>query len=201
MRQFTVHTGVAAPLRRSDVDTDQIIPARFCSGHSREGYRDALFADWRADPHFILNREPWTRATILVAGENFGCGSSREHAVWALQSFGFRAVIAPRFGDIFRANSLLAGLLTLTLPADVVEELCRLLDDRPTHPVSVDLQDREVRTGDRQWSFDLDDAVRERLLAGVDQIGVTLRYADDIAGYERRRRALLPRSDHARITP
>lgn len=201
MRSFTVHTGTAIPLRRSDIDTDQIIPGRFCATHRRSGYADGLFGDWRGDPDFVLNQERFAGATVLVAGENFGCGSSREHAVWALQNYGFQVVISPRFADIFRANSLMAGLLTVAVPASTVDDLWRRVEDDPRTRITVDLERLQIRASDLVCGFDLDSEIRARLMAGVDQIAATLRHLDDIVAYERRRRPMLPRSSHARIPP
>jgi 3-isopropylmalate/(R)-2-methylmalate dehydratase small subunit len=194
MEKFSVHTGTAAPLRRSDIDTDQIIPGRFCATHSRTGYADGLFGDWRKDPEFVLNRPAYQGVTVLVAGENFGCGSSREHAVWALQNFGFRVVIAPRFADIFRANSLMAGLLTVTLSQEKVNRLWSLIEGDPTTEVTVDLEAMTVRTADLLEPFTLNEDTRARMLAGLDQIAVSLRYEEQIAEYERGRRPALPTS-------
>ncbi|MEU5048452.1 3-isopropylmalate dehydratase small subunit [Streptomyces sp. NPDC021096] len=192
MEKFTVHTGTAVPLRRSDVDTDQIIPARFCVSSSRTGHADSLFADWRDDPSFVLNRPAHRGATVLVAGNDFGTGSSREYAVWALQDYGFRAVIAPRYGDIFRGNSLLNGLLTIVVPADVVERLWQEIEADPAVSVVVDLERLEVRCAGVVQPFSLDEDVRARLLAGHDLIAATLQYEDEIAAYERGRRPALP---------
>ncbi|MBC2641036.1 MULTISPECIES: 3-isopropylmalate dehydratase small subunit [unclassified Rhodococcus (in: high G+C Gram-positive bacteria)] len=192
MEPFTVHTGVAAPLRRTDVDTDQIIPVRFLTHSSRTGFADKLFHDWREEPDFVLNDPACANATILVAGRDFGTGSSREYAVWALQNYGFRAVIAPRFGDIFRGNALTNGLLTVTLPAETVERIWSALDDDPRQPVTIDLIARQVRAGAITASFDLDDNTRWRLLEGLDHIDLTLTHAETIAGYEHRRRPALP---------
>lgn len=193
MKSFTVHTGIAAPLRRSDIDTDQIIPGRFCRTHRKTGYAAGLFADWRIDPGFVLNLPRYTQASILVADENFGTGSSREHAVWALMDFGFRVVISPRFGDIFRANALMAGLLTVTLPPEAIRRLWRIIEDDLPSQVTVDLTELQVRAGDgHAESFQLEPDTRARLLSGLDQITVTMRYSDDIAEYERSRRPGLP---------
>jgi 3-isopropylmalate/(R)-2-methylmalate dehydratase small subunit len=192
MEKFTVHTGTALPLRRSNVDTDQITPARFVPYFSKAGYANILFADWRDDPAFVLNLPQYQGATILVAGNDFGTGSSRESAVWALQRFGFRVVIAPRFGDIFRGNSLMKGLLTLTLDAAVVEDLWQRVEEDPFLGIAVDLEQREVRYGDTAAGFALDDDARASLLAGRDPITDTLRHDEDITAYERGRRPLLP---------
>jgi len=194
VEKFTEHTGRVAPLRRSDVDTDQIIPAEYLKRVSRTGFGDGLFAAWRsADPDFVLNRAQHAGATILVAGPDFGTGSSREHAVWALQDYGFRAVLSPRFGDIFRGNSLKAGLLTVIVPAATVEDLWARADRDPAGEVTVDLVAREVRYDGVTVAFELDDHTRWRLLNGFDDIGLTLRHSDAIARYEAARPGWLPR--------
>ena len=192
MEKFTVVTGRAVPLRRSNVDTDQIIPAEYLKRITRTGFADGLFAAWRSDPDFVLNDSRYVGAQVLVAGPDFGTGSSREHAVWALQDFGFRAVIAPRFGDIFRGNSTKAGLLPVVLPDDVVTALQDLIEADPSTEVTVDLQAREVRAGNVVAGFDIDDYTRWRLLEGLDDIGLTLRHADDISSYEAGRPDWLP---------
>jgi 3-isopropylmalate/(R)-2-methylmalate dehydratase small subunit len=192
MEAFTTHTGRIVPLRRSNVDTDQIIPAVYLKRITRDGFEDGLFAAWRKDPQFVLNRPEFEGATILVAGPEFGTGSSREHAVWALQNYGFRVVISPRFADIFRGNSLKGGLLTVQLDDDVVERLWRLADDDPTAEVTVDLQTREVRFADEVVGFELDDYSRWRLLEGLDDIALTLRHVDEISAFEARRPSTLP---------
>jgi len=192
MEKFTVVTGRAVPLRRSNVDTDQIIPAEYLKRITRTGFADGLFAAWRTDPSFVLNDNRYDGATVLVAGPDFGTGSSREHAVWALQDHGFRAVIAPRFGDIFRGNSTKAGLLPVVLPEDVVTELQNLVEDDPATHVTVDLQACQVRAGSVVADFVIDDYTRWRLLEGLDDIGLTLRHADDITSYEAGRAAWLP---------
>ena len=184
MEKFTVHTGIAAPLRRSDVDTDQIIPAEYLKRVSRTGFEDGLFNAWRNDPAFILNDERYTNASILVAGHRFGVGSSREHAVWALQDYGFRAVIAPSFGDIFRNNALKGGLLPIVLQEKIVQELWILLEEQPGAELTVDLVEREVRASDASWPFVIDEHSRWRLIEGLDDIGLTLRHADAIDAFE-----------------
>ena len=194
MDKFDVHTGTAAPLRRSNVDTDQIIPAEYLKRVSRTGFADGLFAAWRGDPAFVLNRPEHASATILVAGTEFGVGSSREHAVWALQDHGFRAICAPRFGDIFRNNALKGGLLPVELPAEAVEWLWDAVESDPETAVTVDLQAREVRVGDRSWPFPIDDFNRWRLLEGLDEIGLTLRHEADITAFEGARMGWLPRT-------
>ncbi|MDQ1686533.1 MAG: 3-isopropylmalate/(R)-2-methylmalate dehydratase small subunit [Frankiaceae bacterium] len=192
MDAFTEHTGRAAPLRRSNVDTDQIIPAEYLKRISRTGFADGLFAAWRADPAFVLNDPRYGGATILLAGPDFGTGSSREHAVWALQDYGFRAVISPRFGDIFRGNATKAGLLPVALPVDFVDALHDLVERDPAVEVTVDLRERQVRAGDLVATFDIDDYTRWRLLEGLDDIGLTLRHVDAITAFEARRPAWLP---------
>jgi 3-isopropylmalate/(R)-2-methylmalate dehydratase small subunit len=192
MDAFTIHTGRAAPLRRSNVDTDQIIPAEYLKRVARTGFADGLFAAWRTDPSFVLNDERYAGATVLLAGADFGTGSSREHAVWALQDFGFRAVVSPRFGDIFRGNATKAGLLPVALPTDVVDALHDLVEADPQVEVTVDLQAREVRAGSIRASFDIDDYTRWRLLEGLDDIGLTMRHVDDIARFEALRPAWMP---------
>ncbi len=193
MEKFTSHTGRVAPLRRSDVDTDQIIPAVYLKRVTRTGFGDGLFAAWRdADPEFVLNRAEHAGASILVAGPDFGTGSSREHAVWALQDFGFRVVLSPRFGDIFRGNSLKAGLLTVIVPRHVVADLWARAERDPATEVTVDLEAREVRYDGVSVPFELDDHSRWRLLNGLDDVSLTLRQADEIARYEAGRRGWLP---------
>ncbi|WAP60280.1 3-isopropylmalate dehydratase small subunit [Streptomyces sp. S465] len=192
MRTFTVHTGQAAPLRIDNVDTDQIIPVRFLTRLTKAGYGQDLFADWRDDPEFVLNREPFDSATVLVAGRDFGTGSSREGAVYALTDWGFRAIIAPRFGDIFTGNAYQNGLLPVVVPEDVVVRLWDLLDREPTTPVTVDLEAGEVRAGDIRQRFSVPAETRRRLLAGLDEIGNTLDHLDAIEAYEAGRRAALP---------
>ncbi|HEY2983496.1 MAG TPA: 3-isopropylmalate dehydratase small subunit [Jatrophihabitantaceae bacterium] len=193
MDKFTVHTGTAVPLRRSNVDTDQIIPAVYLKRVTRTGFEDGLFSAWRAnEPDFVLNQPRFDGASILVAGPDFGTGSSREHAVWALTDYGFRAVISPRFGDIFRGNSLKAGLLTVVLAEKIVQRLWDDIDDDPATQVIVDLVECQVRWSGEVHGFDLDDYTRWRLLEGLDDIGLTLRQTDKITAYEAARRPWLP---------
>jgi 3-isopropylmalate/(R)-2-methylmalate dehydratase small subunit len=201
MEPFTTHTGRAVPLRRSNVDTDQIIPAVYLKRVTRTGFEDGLFASWRSDPEFVLNRPEYGGATVLVAGPDFGTGSSREHAVWALQNYGFKAVVSARFADIFRGNSLKGGLLTVELPQPTVERLWALVEDDADTAVTVDLVGREVRAGDLVAPFDIDDYTRWRLMEGLDDIGLTLRHADDVAAYERRRPAWLPTTVEVPVVP
>jgi 3-isopropylmalate/(R)-2-methylmalate dehydratase small subunit len=199
VQKFTVHTGRVLPLRRSDVDTDQIIPAVWLKQVSRTGFGKGLFSAWRsADPDFVLNRPEYAGASVLVAGRDFGTGSSREHAVWALQDYGFTVVLSPRFGDIFRGNSLKAGLLTVLVPEDVIEWLWARSEADPAAEVTVDLQRREVSYDATTVPFELDDFTRWRLLNGFDDIGLTLTHTDDVDAYEARRPAFLPRTLPAR---
>jgi len=192
MEQFTTHTGIGVPMRRTNVDTDQIIPAEYLKRVTRTGFADGLFAAWRADSSFVLNDEKYDGATVLLAGPDFGTGSSREHAVWALQDYGFRVVIAPRFGDIFRNNALKGGLLPVVLDADAVERLNVLVEQDPRTEVVVDLETREVRAGEVTSSFVIDDYTRWRLMNGLDDIALTLERADDITEYESSRSSWLP---------
>jgi 3-isopropylmalate/(R)-2-methylmalate dehydratase small subunit len=192
MDTFTVHVGRALPLRRSNVDTDQIIPAEYLKRVTRSGFADGLFAAWRSDPGFVLNDPRYDGATVLFAGADFGTGSSREHAVWALQDHGFRVVVAPRFGDIFRGNALKGGLLPVVLPADVVDRLHDLVETDPATEVTVDLVQRQVRAGEIRASFEIDDYTRWRLMEGLDDIGLTLTHADAIGKFEQQRTARLP---------
>jgi 3-isopropylmalate/(R)-2-methylmalate dehydratase small subunit len=193
MEKFTRHTGRAVPLRRSNVDTDQIIPAVYLKRVTRSGYEDGLFQAWRSnEPDFVLNQDRYGGATILVAGPDFGIGSSREHAVWALMDYGFKVVVSSRFGDIFRGNSLKTGLLTVVLPNSTVGRLSDAVEADPSIEVTVDLVEQTVSWGDQSYPFDIDDYVRWRLLEGLDDIDVSLRYVDDIAAYEKTRRPWLP---------
>lgn len=196
MEKFTSHTGVAAPLRRSNVDTDQIIPAVYLKRVTRSGFEDGLFAAWRGDPDFVLNQPAYQQATVLIAGPDFGTGSSREHAVWALQNYGFKAVISSRFGDIFRGNSGKAGLLAAEVDEKLVQALWDFVDANPGASVTVDLESRTVSAGegaDRiEDSFTIDDYTRWRLLEGLDDIAITLSHDDDIAAYESRRLPFKP---------
>jgi len=194
MEKFTTHVGRMLPLRRSNVDTDQIIPAVYLKRITRDGFEDGLFAAWRKDPAFVLNRPEYEGATVLVAGPEFGTGSSREHAVWALQNYGFRVVISPRFADIFRGNSLKGGLLTIELPEEVVERLWEAAEADPATEVVVDLQARDVRFAGETVPFELDDYAQWRLLEGLDDVGLTLRHTDLIAEFEAARPAWMPRT-------
>jgi 3-isopropylmalate/(R)-2-methylmalate dehydratase small subunit len=193
MEPFVTHTGQVLPLRRSNVDTDQIIPAVYLKRVSRAGFGDGLFAAWREDPSFVLNKPEYAGATILVAGTDFGIGSSREHAVWALMDYGFRVVIAPRLGDIFRTNATKAGLLPVILPEDVVAALQDAAEATPALPVTVDLKAREVRVESGLAApFEIDDYTRWRLMEGLDDIGLTLRHSGDIEAFEAGRPSWLP---------
>ncbi|MEW2374575.1 3-isopropylmalate dehydratase small subunit [Micromonospora sp. NPDC047812] len=192
MERFTTHTGTAVPLRRSNVDTDQIIPAVYLKRVTRTGFADGLFSAWREDPEFVLNDPVHSGASILVTGPEFGTGSSREHAVWALRDWGFRAVIAPRFGDIFRGNALKEGLLPVELELKAIEQIWDVVEVDPTTPVTVDLTAREVRVGEATWSFPMDDFSRWRLLEGLDDIGLTLRHESEISAFEATRPPFLP---------
>lgn len=192
MEKFITHTGVAAPLKRSNVDTDQIIPAVFLKRVTRSGFEDALFYSWRKDPDFILNQKPYENASILVAGSDFGTGSSREHAVWALKDYGFKVVLSSRFGDIFRGNSAKSGLVAGLVQQADIEALWEVLDAAPGAEVTVDLEKKTVSAGDLTVSFEIDDDVRWRLMEGLDDIGLTLRDASAIDAYEARRPAFKP---------
>ena len=196
MDKFSTHTGVAMPLRRSNVDTDQIIPAVYLKRVTRAGFEDGLFAAWRNDPSFVLNRPEYAEASVLVAGPDFGTGSSREHAVWALQNYGFRVVLSSRFADIFRSNAGKAGLLAAQVDEKVVQRIWDHLEEHPGATVSVDLESRTLRAGDGpdaiEDSFDIDDYTRWRLLEGLDDVGITLSFADDIDAYEARRPSWKP---------
>ncbi|MCW2770349.1 MAG: leuD [Aeromicrobium sp.] len=196
MDKFSTHTGVGAPLRRSNVDTDQIIPAVWLKKVTRDGFEEGLFSAWRSDPAFVLNQDAYKDATVLVAGPDFGTGSSREHAVWALQNYGFKAVISPRFGDIFRGNSGKAGLLAAEVDEKVVQRLWDYLDANPGASVTVDLETRTVRAGEGvdaiEDSFTIDDYTRWRLLEGLDDVGITLSHEEDIVTYEAKRPTFKP---------
>lgn len=194
MDKFTQHTGVAVPLRRSNVDTDQIIPAVYLKRITRTGFEDGLFAAWRKDPGFVLNQQAYSSGTILVSGPDFGTGSSREHAVWALQNYGFKVVIGSRFGEIFRNNSGKAGLLVATVAQEIVEELWEFIEANPGTKLSVDLPSRAITAGDRSHRFEIDDYTAHRLLNGLDDIAMTLQHADHIAAYESRRPSFKPKT-------
>jgi len=199
MEKFTSHTGTAIPLRRSNVDTDQIIPAVYLKRVTRTGFEDGLFAAWRKDPDFVLNNPDYQGASILVAGADFGTGSSREHAVWALQNYGFKAVLSSRFADIFRGNSLKAGLLTVILPQATIESVWQSIEGDPTTQITVDLVAREVRWGSESAAFEIDDYTRWRLMEGLDDIGLTLRHGDVIDAFENKRPSFKPTTLPAKI--
>jgi 3-isopropylmalate/(R)-2-methylmalate dehydratase small subunit len=192
MEKFTVHTGRALPLRRSNVDTDQIIPAEYLKRITRHGFEDALFAAWRQDASFVLNDPAYAGVSVLVAGSDFGTGSSREHAVWALQDYGFRVVLSSRFADIFRGNSGKGGLLTAVVDQSVVDALWDLVEADPTTEVTVDLGAREVRAGDLVAPFEVDDYIRWRLMEGLDDIGLTLQHEAEITAFEASRPSFAP---------
>ena len=198
MDKFVTLVGTAVPLRRSNVDTDQIIPAVYLKRVTRSGFEDGLFSAWRNDPEFELNQEKYKNATILVAGIDFGTGSSREHAVWALQNYGFKVVIAPRFGDIFRGNSGKAGLLTITLSQHDVEALWSAIEAKSDLAITVDLEARTVSYGHSSVGFIIDDYTRWRLMEGLDDIGLTLQQTDSIDSFEKTRPAFKPQTIPAR---
>jgi 3-isopropylmalate/(R)-2-methylmalate dehydratase small subunit len=197
--KFTSHTGTALPLRRSNVDTDQIIPAVYLKRVTKTGFEDGLFAAWRADPGFVLNQPQYAGATILVPGPDFGTGSSREHAVWALQNYGFKVVLGSRFGDIFRSNSGKAGLLVGVVEQKIIEELWDYIEAYPAAPITVDLVERQVTAEGFQTSFEIDDYTRWRLMEGLDDIGLTLRHVDQIDEFERRRPGFKPATLPAKV--
>jgi 3-isopropylmalate/(R)-2-methylmalate dehydratase small subunit len=192
MDAFITHTGTAAPMRRSNVDTDQIIPAEFLKRITRHGFEDALFASWRNDPEFVLNLPEYQGVSILVAGPDFGTGSSREHAVWALQDFGFTVVLSSRFADIFRGNSGKGGLLAAQVAQEDIERIWEIIENNPQIPVTVDLESKTVSVGDLMCEFEVDDYVRWRLLNGLDDIGLTMQHQSDIDTYESLRPTFKP---------
>jgi 3-isopropylmalate/(R)-2-methylmalate dehydratase small subunit len=192
MEKFITHTGTAVPLRRSNVDTDQIIPAEFLKRITRHGFEDGLFKAWRNDKDFVLNKPEYEKATILIAGPEFGTGSSREHAVWALQDYGFKCVLSSRFADIFRGNSGKAGLLTAQVEQSVIEQLWQIIETDPTTEVTVDLNSKTVSAGDLVAEFQIDDYVRWRLLEGLDDVALTLQKAESIDAFESKRPSFLP---------
>ena len=192
MEKFIKHTGSAIPLRRSNVDTDQIIPAVYLKRVTRSGFEDGLFAAWRSDPEFVLNKAEYKSATVLVAGVDFGTGSSREHAVWALQNYGFKVVISSRFADIFRGNSLKGGLLTVILDQSDVEAIWLAIEADPTTQITVDLESRTVSYNDVALPFAIDDYTRWRLMEGLDDIGLTIKNSDSIDSFEKTRPAYKP---------
>lgn len=194
MEKFISHTGTGVPLRRSNVDTDQIIPAVYLKRVTRSGFEDGLFSAWRNDPEFVLNQEAFKGGTVLVAGPDFGTGSSREHAVWALQNYGFKAVISSRFADIFRGNSLKGGLLSVIISQEEVETLWAAIESDPTTQITVDLDSRTVSYGTTSIAFELDDYTRWRLMEGLDDIGLTLAQSGSIDAFESKRSPLKPKT-------
>jgi len=194
MEKFVTHVGTGVPLRRSNVDTDQIIPAVYLKRVTRSGFEDGLFAAWRSDPDFVLNQPEFKNGTILVAGADFGTGSSREHAVWALQNYGFKVVISSRFADIFRGNSQKGGLLTILLSQSEVEDLWAAIEASPALAITVNLEAKTVSYGDQIIAFEIDDYVRWRLMEGLDDIGLTLGNSDSIDAFENLRAAHKPKT-------
>ena len=199
MEKFAQHTGTAIPLRRSNVDTDQIIPAVYLKRVTKTGLEDALFAAWRNDPAFVLNQPQYAGATILIPGPDFGTGSSREHAVWALQNYGFKVVIGSRFGDIFRGNSGKSGLLVAVVDQKIIEELWDFVEEHPAAPITVDLAERQITADGFQTGFEIDDYTRWRLMEGLDDIGLTLRHVELIDAYERQRPTFKPKTLPAKV--
>ena len=200
MDAFSTHTGIAIPLRRSNVDTDQIIPAVYLKRITRTGFEDGLFAGWRSDPDFVLNREPFTGGTILVPGPDFGTGSSREHAVWALQNYGFKVIVGTRFGDIFRSNSGKAGLLVALVTEEDRDRLWAAIEAAPEEPVTVDLPEQTMTRGDLVIGFEIDEYTKYRLLNGLDDISMTLQHDDEIEAYEATRPEFKPKTLPVRTT-
>ena len=192
MDKFTTHTGVAAPLTRPNVDTDQIIPAVYLKRVTRTGFEDGLFAAWRNDPNFVLNRDDYRNASVLVAGPDFGTGSSREHAVWALMDYGFRVVLSSRFADIFRGNSGKAGLLAATLEQEDIELIWKLLEQNPGQEMTINLEERTATLGTHSFQLEVDDYTRWRLMEGLDDIGLTLRQEAEIEAFEKARPSFKP---------
>ncbi|MDR1853178.1 MAG: 3-isopropylmalate dehydratase small subunit [Propionibacteriaceae bacterium] len=199
MEKFTAHTGVAVPLTRSNVDTDQIIPAVYLKRVTRTGFEDGLFKAWRDDPAFVLNQPAYTNGSVLVAGPDFGTGSSREHAVWALQNYGFKVVIGSRFGDIFRSNAGKAGLLIATVPQETVETFWEIAQNNPGIAFTVDLKEKTITVEGEVFDFEIDDFTRHRLLGGLDDIAMTLQYESEIAGFEAMRPSWLPKTLPAKV--
>ena len=194
MDKFIKHTGTALPLRRSNVDTDQIIPAVYLKRITKSGFEDGLFGAWRTDPEFVLNKPQYKSATILVAGPDFGTGSSREHAVWALQNYGFKVVLSSRFADIFRGNSQKAGLLTVILPQDEIEKIWQAIEAKPETQITADLENKSISYNDKTLNFDIDDYTRWRLMEGLDDIGLTFTKIDKVAEFEAKRAIFKPKT-------
>jgi 3-isopropylmalate/(R)-2-methylmalate dehydratase small subunit len=201
MEKFTQHTGVGVPLRRSNVDTDQIIPAVYLKRVTRTGFEDALFAAWRGDPSFVLNQDAYRSGSVLVAGPDFGTGSSREHAVWALKDYGFRVVVSARFADIFRGNSGKQGLLAAQASQEDIELIWKILETRPGTEITVDLESKTITCDDVVVPFQVDDYTRWRLLEGLDDIGLTLQHADEITAFEAERATWRPKTLPAKHLP
>ena len=201
MEKFTTHTGVGVPLRRGNVDTDQIIPAVYLKRVTRTGFEDALFAAWRGDPEFVLNQDAYSSGSVLVAGPDFGTGSSREHAVWALKDYGFKAVLASRFADIFRGNSGKQGLVAAQLAQEDIELIWKVLEAEPGTEITVDLEHRTVTCAEVHVPFQIDDYTRWRLMEGLDDIGLTLGHEEDIIAYESTRADWRPRTLPAKHLP
>ena len=201
MEKFTTHTGIGVPLRRGNVDTDQIIPAVYLKRVTRTGFEDALFAAWRGDPSFVLNQDAYSAGSVLVAGPDFGTGSSREHAVWALKDYGFRVVLSARFADIFRGNSGKQGLLAAQLAQEDIELIWKILESEPGTEITVDLAARTVTCGDVVAAFSVDDYTRWRLMEGLDDIGLTLEHADEITQFETTRPVYKPKTLPAKHLP
>lgn len=201
MEKFISHTGIGVPLRRSNVDTDQIIPAVYLKRVTKTGFDDALFAAWRNDPEFVLNQDAYRSGSILVAGPDFGTGSSREHAVWALRDYGFKVVLAPKFADIFRGNSGKQGLVTGIISSEDCEQLWKILETTPGSELTVSLEDRTVRAGAFVCRFDIDDYTRWRLMEGLDDIALTLRQEEAIRAYEASRPSFKPATLPAKTLP
>jgi 3-isopropylmalate/(R)-2-methylmalate dehydratase small subunit len=194
MEKFIKHSGGALPLRRSNVDTDQIIPAVYLKRITKSGFEDGLFAAWRNDPAFELNQPQYKKATILVAGPDFGTGSSREHAVWALQNYGFKVVLSSRFADIFRGNSQKMGLLTVILSQDEIEKIWQAVESKPDTQITVDLESKTVSYEDKTLSFVIDDYTRWRLMEGLDDIGLTFTKIDSVSKFEEKRASFKPKT-------
>jgi 3-isopropylmalate/(R)-2-methylmalate dehydratase small subunit len=194
MDKFIKHSGSALPLRRSNVDTDQIIPAVYLKRITKSGFEDGLFGAWRNDPEFVLNQPQYKSATVLVAGPDFGTGSSREHAVWALQNYGFKVVLSSRFADIFRGNSQKAGLLTVILPQDEIEKIWQAVEAKPDTQVTADLESKTVSYNDTTLNFEIDDYTRWRLMEGLDDIGLTFTKIDKVSEFESKRATFKPKT-------
>jgi 3-isopropylmalate/(R)-2-methylmalate dehydratase small subunit len=194
MEKFTTHTGVGVPLRRANVDTDQIIPAVYLKRVTKTGFEDGLFSSWRKDPEFVLNKEPYSHGSVLVAGPDFGTGSSREHAVWALRDYGFKAVLSSRYAEIFKGNAGKQGLVAGILAQDDIEQIWKILEEQPGTEVTVDLENEQVRCAESTFRLEIDGYTRWRLMEGLDDIGLTLRHEADIDAFEARRPRWMPKT-------